>query len=278
MPAAAAVATVATAAIGASAQAKAAKKSANAITQASDQATALDAAIYNDQRNLLAPTISAGAQARAHQMLAAGYTPAQVKAYLAQTTAAVNAPAPGVGGAATSGTGGPSRFMGINNPFYNGEGQLEQPNQTIDAVPGEDYSWVDNWNASDALTSQPGYQFQFDTGRKALERSKAANGDWLSGDTGIALNKYGQDLASNYWDKMWNQYGDLAGDGREATGTTVNVAGNYGNNATGNIQTAGQARATGYRQAGNAWGGFWNDAVPGAIGAGYGYGTKQGWW
>ena len=277
MPAAAAIAVVGSAAIGASAQAKAAKQSANAITQASDQATALQGQIYQDQRNLTTPSITAGATARAHQMLMAGYTPQQVKSYLMSTSAAVNSPVPGVNGASPTAPSGPRTFMGINNPFYEGETGT-QGGQTIDAVPGEDYSWVDSWNPSEALTAQPGYKFQFDTGQKALERSKAAGGDFFSGDTAMALHRYGQDFASNYWDKMWGQYGDLAGDGKDAANTTIQVGGQFGNNAANNIQTAGQARATGYQQAGNAWAGFWNDAVPGAVGSGYGYGTKSGWW
>ena len=277
MPAAAAIAVVGSAAIGASAQAKAAKKSANAITQASDQATALQGQIYQDQRNLTTPSITAGATARAHQMLMAGYTLQQVKAYLMSTSAAVNSPIPGIDGSSTTAPTGPRNVMGVNNPFYEGDTGTTDT-QTIDAVPGEDYSWVDSWNPSEALTSQPGYQFQFDTGQKALERSKAASGDFFSGDTATALHRYGQDFASNYWDKMWGQYGDLAGDGKDATGTVVNVAGNYGNNAAENITRAGKARASGYQDAGNAWGSFWKDAVPGAIGTGYGYGTKQGWW
>lgn len=258
MPAAAAVAAVGAAAVGASAQAKAAKKSANAISAASDQATALQGAIYNDQRNLLAPSITAGADARARQMLMMGYSPDQVKAYLRSTAAAVNAPAPGIGGAQPQ--AGPRRFMGLDtNGFLNGEGQWEQGNgQTIDAVPGEDYSWVDGY---DWAPSSPSYQWRFDEGQRATERSAAANGDFFSGNTMIALQDRGQNAASQEFEADWGRLGDLAGDGEQATGTTVNVAGTYGANAANNIQTAGQARATGYRQAGNAWGNFWQGAA-----------------
>ncbi len=66
----AAVGSVAAGAIGANAQAKAAKKSAQAISDAADQSTAVQREIYYDQRNLLTPSIRAGATANARRMLA----------------------------------------------------------------------------------------------------------------------------------------------------------------------------------------------------------------
>ena len=134
MPVGAAIATVGSAAIGASAQSKAAKKAANAQVAAADAATALERETYYDQRALLAPTITAGASARARQMLMQGYSADEVKAYLRSTSAAVNAPAAGATDGSTTNTiGGPRTYMGINNPFYDGETQT-QDTQTIDAV------------------------------------------------------------------------------------------------------------------------------------------------
>ena len=92
MPVAAAVATVGAAAIGASSASKAAKKAANAQVAAADAATNLQRETYYDQRALLAPSITAGASARARQMLMQGYSPDEVKRFLMSTSAAVNAP------------------------------------------------------------------------------------------------------------------------------------------------------------------------------------------
>lgn len=254
------------AAIGASASAKAAKKAANAQVAAADRATELQRETYYDQRALLAPSITAGASARARQMLMQGYSPDEVKRFLMSTSAAVNAPAAGQPGVQGPRGGG----------YMDGEGQWQGfDGQTIDAQPGEDYSWVDSY---DWAPQSPSYQWRFDEGQRALERSKAAGGDFFSGDTAMALQNYGQGAASQEFEADWRRLGELAGDGTQATGTTVNVAGQFGDAAASNTRAAGQARASGYEQAGNAWAGFWKDAVPGAVGAGYGYGTKNGWW
>ena len=137
---------------------------------------------------------------------------------------------------------------------------------------------IGDWNASDWLHSTPGYEFNFNEGQRALERSKAAGGDYFSGDTARAITRFGQDYANNEWGDLWGQLGEQAGVGRENTGTVVNVAGQYGNSAAANTMAAGIARASGYRDAGAAWGDFWGNTGPGGIGAVYGNGAKQGWW
>lgn len=275
MPVGGAIAVVGSAAIGAKTQADAAKDAANAQVKASKKANALEREIYYDQRGLLAPSIRAGADARARQMLMMGYSPEAVKTYLRETGASLAQPSQ------TQPAGRPRQRTPIGNVmggiFGNASGGGNQPPPappTINAVPGEDYSWVDDY---DWQASSPSYGFRFDEGQRAFERSKAAGGDFYSGDTARGLTRYGQDFASTEFENDWNRLGQLAGDGTAATGTTVNVAGAYGQRAGDNINRAGAARASGYQQAGNAWGNFWNDTIPGAIGAGYGYGAKGGW-
>lgn len=263
MPVAAAVATVGAAAIGASSASKAAKKAANAQVAAADAATNLQRETYYDQRALLAPSITAGASARARQMLMQGYSPDEVKRFLMSTSAAVNAPAAGE----AQGRPGSNFAQG----YLNGEGQWEQGTGTPgSAQPGEDFSWVDSY---DWAPQSPSYQWRFDQGQKAVERSKAAGGDFFSGDTAMALQNYGQNAASQEFEADWRRLGELAGDGTQATGTTVNVAGQFGQSAANNTMAAGNARATGYQQAGNAWGNFWQGAAGIPM-----YGLGQGWW
>jgi len=262
LPVAAAVATVGAAAIGASSASKAAKKAANAQVAAADAATALQRETYYDQRALLAPSITAGADARARQMLMMGYSPDQVRAYLRSTAAAVNAP----GAGDTQRPGG--QFL---DGFTNSEGQWEVgPGSDAQPANGADYSWVDGY---DWAPQSPSYQWRFDQGQKAVERSKAAGGDFFSGDTAMALQNYGQNAASQEFEADWRRLGELAGDGTQATGTTVNVAGQFGQSAANNTMAAGNARATGYQQAGNAWGNFWQGAAGIPM-----YGLGQGWW
>ena len=45
------------------------------------------------------------------------------------------------------------------------------------------------------LENTPGYQFQFNQGQRALERSQAAQGGLLSGRAGIEAQQYGQGMA-----------------------------------------------------------------------------------
>lgn len=70
------------------------------------------------------------------------------------------------------------------------------------------------------LMQDPGYQFRLSEGLKALERSAAARGGLMSGATGKALQRYGQDVASQEYQNAYNraltQYN--AATQREATG------------------------------------------------------------
>lgn len=261
--AAAAIGTAALGAASASAQSKAAKKAANAQVAAADEATALQRETYYDQRALLTPAMSAGAQARARQMLMAGIPRDQVIEYLRSTGSAI------AGGAADNAPRTtPDRVIRGENGLELMPGETFG-GETLDLSP-EDYSWVDNWSYE---ATSPSYGFRFDEGQRALERSKAAGGDFFSGDTAMALQDYGQRSASQEWEADWRRLGELAGDGTQATGTTVNVAGQFGQNAADNAIRAGNARATGYQQSGNAWGNFWQGAAGIPM-----YGAGQGWW
>jgi len=114
--------------------------------------------------------------------------------------------------------------------------------------------------------ADPGYAFRFSQGQKALERSAAARGGLLSGNTGGALQRFGQDMASQEYQNAFNRYQtersarlnplqSLAGVGQ----TSVNQLGAAGQNyASGMGEALGagaQARASGYMGAANAIGG-----------------------
>lgn len=114
--------------------------------------------------------------------------------------------------------------------------------------------------------ADPGYGFRFQQGQKALERSAAARGGLISGNTGGALQQFGQGLASQEYQNAFNRYQaerqarlgplqSLAGVGQ----TSINALGQAGQNyATGMGEALGagaQARASGYMGAANAIGG-----------------------
>jgi hypothetical protein len=90
------------------------------------------------------------------------------------------------------------------------------------------------------LEKTPGYQFQLQQGTRAIDENAAANGTLLSGNTGTALQSYGQGLAQTAYQNdfqnalstyMANLQGDTAGTG-------------VGLTSTGQLAQAGQAAAS----------------------------------
>jgi hypothetical protein len=122
------------------------------------------------------------------------------------------------------------------------------------------------------LMEDPGYAFRLEQGQKMLERSAAARGGLISGNTGGALQRFGQGLASqeyqNAYDRALGRYNTtaaLAGIGQTATNQLGAAGGNYAN-TVGNIGmgqadvganallAAQQARSSSYGQVGNVLG------------------------
>lgn len=115
----------------------------------------------------------------------------------------------------------------------------------------------------------PGYAFRLAEGQKALERSAAARGGLLSGATGKALTRYGQEMGSQEYTNAFNRYQaeraarlqplqSLAGVGQTAANTLAGQAGQFGANLAETIGAGAQARAAGYMGAANAIGGGLN--------------------
>ena len=111
--------------------------------------------------------------------------------------------------------------------------------------------------------ADPGYAFRLAEGQKALERSAAARGGLLSGGTGKALQRYGQEMGSQEYTNAFNRYQaeraarlaplqSLAGVGQ----TAAQQIGAAGQTMAGNVGEAigagAQARASGYTGAANA--------------------------
>ena len=99
--------------------------------------------------------------------------------------------------------------------------------------------------------ADPGHAFRLSEGMKALEASRAARGGLLSGATGKALSRYGQDLASQEYGNAFNRFqteranrlqplGSLMGTGQAAASNQATAAGQYGTNV-GNLATSGAA-------------------------------------
>lgn len=104
--------------------------------------------------------------------------------------------------------------------------------------------------------ADPGYAFRLSEGMKALEASRARRGGLLSGATGKALSRYGQDLASQEYGNAFNRYqteranrlaplGSLMSSGQAAAAGQAGYAGQYGQTAGGLTTDIGAVRAAG---------------------------------
>lgn len=122
------------------------------------------------------------------------------------------------------------------------------------------------------FTADPGYQWRLDQGQKAIERGASARGNLFSAGTQTAIGAYGQEFASNEYDRAYqrnagaqtakfNALASVAGTGQRATDVITNATGNAGQLNNAAIGSAGNALAQGYLGQGNAWAtGFGNAA------------------
>lgn len=115
----------------------------------------------------------------------------------------------------------------------------------------------------DKFQADPGYAFRLGEGTKALERSAAARGGLLSGGTGKALQRFGQDMGSQEYTNAFNRYQAertarlqplqaLTGMG-QSTGQQISSAGQTMAAGVGDAMgSAAAARASGYVGTANA--------------------------
>jgi len=111
-----------------------------------------------------------------------------------------------------------------------------------------------------ALQNSPGYQFRLGEGLKALERSAAARGTLLTGGTLKGLTRYGQEFASNEYDKRYQQEMELARMGQSAAMGSAGLNTDYGRMAGDLLTQQGNVNAAGKTGAANAW----NEGLGGA--------------
>jgi hypothetical protein len=116
----------------------------------------------------------------------------------------------------------------------------------------------------------PGYGFRLKEGLKAIDRTAAARGNMISGAAMKAAERYGQDMASQEYQNAYNRYNNdrstnyqmLTGQqsvGQNASNAMNQASGQYAQNAGDAYMQAGNARASGYVGAANAWSGALNN-------------------
>ncbi len=82
-----------------------------------------------------------------------------------------------------------------------------------------------NETAQNAFKVGPGYQWQFDQGMQALDRSAAGKGLFGSGNNAIALTKYGQGLANQEYNNWLANLANLGNSGLTAAAGQTNRQG-----------------------------------------------------
>ena len=131
------------------------------------------------------------------------------------------------------------------------------------AAAGDYGRYGRDFGAAD-FQADPGYAFRLAEGNKALERSAAARGMLMSGSMFKGAQRFGQDLASQEYQNAFNRYQtnranqlnplqSLMGAGQTSANVVTDAAGNLGRSLGENALGAGNARASGYVGAANAY-------------------------
>lgn len=126
------------------------------------------------------------------------------------------------------------------------------PNDTPHANPTTMDNIVAGENDYGGLQLTPGYQFRFDEGQRAVERSAASRGLLRSGASQKAIARYGEGLAASEYDSYARRLAEMAGIGLSATGATAASGDNASNNIANLYAANGNARASSYLNTGNA--------------------------
>lgn len=122
----------------------------------------------------------------------------------------------------------------------------------------------------------PGYQLQLQQGTQAINENAAANGTLMTGNTGTALENYGQNLAQGAYQQTYNNAlqgymanastlqggvntgltstGQVANANYQTAGNTANIDMTGGAQQAQQINNAAAARASGYLGEAKGWG------------------------
>jgi hypothetical protein len=135
------------------------------------------------------------------------------------------------------------------------------------SVTGEGFMrpWTESFKPPDLNeTTDPGYNFRLKEGQQAIERSAAAKGTLLTPQALKAITRWGQDYASNEYDKV---YGRAMGEYRTAHDIYKgNQADQF--NRTSSIAGIGQTAANQLGATGTSYAGQGSDLITGAGNAG----------
>jgi len=158
------------------------------------------------------------------------------------------------GGMGTGGGGG-----GTGGGGYNGA--MDWPQLDIPTyVPNDPFSY-DPFVAPDPndIKNDPSYQWRFDQGQKPITNSRALAGLTRGGSTMKALTDYGQNFASNEYDRIYGRAADTWGKNFSSAFDTWKAnAGEHWNTYNANVDEAVGEYGPKFEQAKLQWGRDWD--------------------
>lgn len=107
------------------------------------------------------------------------------------------------------------------NPYVQAGSQAQTQLSNLYGLNGQDAAT----GAQQDWQNTPGYQFQLAQGTGALQNSAAAQGGLLNGNTGEALQQYGQGLANTTYQQYLSNLQNQAGTGQAALGNQASLQG-----------------------------------------------------
>ena len=145
---------------------------------------------------------------------------AQYQALSDQSQAQINQYGPAISAAQASQTTN-QNAAGILNSF----------GQNYDQLYGQGYlAPYTGQQVADAVTSLPGYQFQFQQGQNALMAQQAATGMLNSGNSMAAATNYGQNQALQYYNTYMSELNNTVNQGAGATASIASNLNSQGQN------------------------------------------------
>lgn len=267
--------------IGGISQGKAAKKAAQAQTDAANADIAFQKETFDTIRSDLAPYRQGGSTAQEALLfeLGLGSRPT-IGGQAAQIETIQSAPQPFRPDPRANALGRYRGERGERGASYqpggvNYSGPQQQPQQAGPAtyrVNGQMFNSLEeaqafaNANKTGGTAYQgfqqtPGYQFQFDQGTAAVNALAGVRGGLDSGRTRQDLTAFGQGLANQEYGNYFNRLSNAAGNGMNAAALTGTAAQNQASGVSNALAGIGNAQSAGAIAQGNAFSNTANNLV-----------------
>ena len=142
-----------------------------------------------------------------------------------------------------------SAIGGLGPEFSSIAGDLQDVQGRFEAGYGQDAAKPPSAADIQAkLEANPAYQFRLSQGMKAIDRSAAAKGNLLSGNTLAAAQQFGQGLASQEYENQVNRLSGLLNQSLPAVYQQQGLLSNMGNTLGQTGQLLGAAAGDTYKQ------------------------------